>query len=247
VVGTLSVLHAANNEPKVKRVVITSSVLAITAGWEDKVEGNTWTEQTWALKESCRPYSKSKLLAEQAAWEFMRSVHPERKLELVTILPSFMIGPLLCTTHAGGSRVLITRFLTNNMPGVPTLHLGFVDVRDVATAHVVAMTSLAAAGNRYICSAGELWFSEVAEILSKEFSPKGYKITKTVIPKALLWLISWWDGEIASILPLVGQAMSFDNGKIQEELGIEFQDLPNSILEMAYSLIKYGFVPRKEK
>ena len=32
------------------------------------------TEKDWAVLESCPPYEKSKLLAEQSAWEFVKNL-----------------------------------------------------------------------------------------------------------------------------------------------------------------------------
>lgn len=50
------------------------------------------------------------------------------------------------------------------MPMVPKLNSTLVDVRDVAKAHIIAMTLPEAAGNRHILSTGNIWFVEIAKV-----------------------------------------------------------------------------------
>ena len=57
---------------------------------------------------------------------------------------------------------------------LPRLNFNLIDVRDVATAHVKAMTLPEAAGNRHIISNTNHWMTEMGEILAKEFSSQGY-------------------------------------------------------------------------
>lgn len=66
--GTLAVLRAAHKH-RVKRVVITSSVVAIQCRIpENSME--RYDESSWSDLECCDAYNKSKTLAEKAAWEF---------------------------------------------------------------------------------------------------------------------------------------------------------------------------------
>lgn len=66
--GTMSVMKAAQAN-KVKRVVITSSVVAIYET-KDKLTKHTFTPEDWTDIESAAPYPKSKTMAERAAWDF---------------------------------------------------------------------------------------------------------------------------------------------------------------------------------
>ena len=40
-------------------------------------------------------YEKSKTLAEKAAWDFVDKLPEDEKIEIVTINPSFILGPVL--------------------------------------------------------------------------------------------------------------------------------------------------------
>jgi nucleoside-diphosphate-sugar epimerase len=242
--GTLSVLNACLVTPTVKRVVLTSSMLAVIGGWErEKIGKSVFTEKNWAKKANCQPYSKSKYLAEKAAWDFINNQQPKnRNLELVTILPGLVVGPLLSRTCGNSSRILITRFLNNDLPGIPELNIYLVDVRDVATAHICAMRNPQAAGNRYLCVSRSMWLSEISQLLRTEFSHQGYQITKFSLPNFLVWCVSWWDAEVAGILPLIGKEMKLSNAKIIKDLEMEFRSVESSIIEMAHNLINFGLI-----
>ena len=73
---------------------------------------------------------------------------------------------------------LIKRIFEHQMPALPKVNMTCVDVRDVARAHVKAMTSPEAAGNRHILATSNHWIHEVGEILATEFTPQGYKPVK---------------------------------------------------------------------
>ena len=90
--GTLNVLRACVQDgSRVKRVVLTSSGLAI-AGDIHK-DGYTYSEKDWPKTEGLTPYSKSNLLAEKAAWDFVRERERIREscFELVVINPGFIL------------------------------------------------------------------------------------------------------------------------------------------------------------
>jgi nucleoside-diphosphate-sugar epimerase len=65
--------------------------------------------------------------------------------------------------------------------------MGWVDVRDVAAAHSLALFTPAAKG-RYVCSAGSTRFADLARTVS-EFFPTRVKPPSMTVPKWLLWLI----------------------------------------------------------
>lgn len=56
--------------------------------------------------------------------------------------------------------------LEHKIPMIAKVNFSFTDVRDVAKAHIIAMTHPEAAGNRHIVSSGNAAFSEVAKVLS---------------------------------------------------------------------------------
>lgn len=111
-------------------------------------------------------YTKSKTLAERAAWQFV-SENPS--LQLVTINPMLVLGPVL-TEEISTSNMLISKLLQGEMPALPNLHFEMVDVRDVALAHFRAMTLPGAVGHRYLCWSANMHISQVANILSQRYS-----------------------------------------------------------------------------
>jgi dihydroflavonol-4-reductase len=145
VAGTMAMLRAAAASPRVKRVVLTSSMAAIT----DEPDGRVLTEADWNEKSSLtrNPYYYSKTLAERAAWDFMAQEKPG--FELVVINPFMVIGPEL-SNEVNTSNQMFVDMANGTYPAIMALEWGFVDVRDVAEAHVRAMTEPGAQG-RYLC------------------------------------------------------------------------------------------------
>ncbi|PVD18544.1 hypothetical protein C0Q70_21094 [Pomacea canaliculata] len=237
--GTLAVLRACANEGSVKRVVLTSSVAAVDNSPQSNVI--PLTEQNWSDVTQVDAYSKSKTLAEKAAWVFVKDLPEQKKFELVVINPAFVQGPVLhgssCT-----SIVPIKRMLERQMPMLPALNFNIVDVRDVALAHVRAMTLPEAAGNRFICSNVNLWFSQMALLLDAVFRPQGYNVPTCTAPKLILRVVSLFDKSLRSLLPQVGVVHTFDNSKMRQVLKVEPRDVRDTIIEMAHSLIQGGFV-----
>ena len=133
--GTLNVLRAAARAGSVRRVVLTSSTAAVH-GFEAP-SGAHLTERDWNDTSTARQsaYLRSKVLAERAAWDFVKSTD----LELVTILPPYVFGPVLCRDHARTSVAWIDRIVRRKVPMIPNINLALVDVDDVAMAHVRAL------------------------------------------------------------------------------------------------------------
>ncbi|EAZ41733.1 hypothetical protein OsJ_26271 [Oryza sativa Japonica Group] len=98
VTGTLNVLRASH-EAKVKRVVVVSSVVAVfnNPNWPT---GEPFNEDSWSDEETCRkneewyPYYLSNTLAEREAFEYAAKTG----MDIVTICPALIIGPLMQPT-----------------------------------------------------------------------------------------------------------------------------------------------------
>ncbi|MBO0791881.1 MAG: aldehyde reductase, partial [Ktedonobacteraceae bacterium] len=144
--GTLRVLKAAG-KAAVKRVVMTSSFAAV--GYSPKPANEPYTEEDWTNPDqpSLPAYIKSKTLAERAAWDFIKQDHG--KLELVVLNPTGIFGPALGKDFSSSLHILQT-MLEGKMPAVPDVSFGVADVRDVAEAHIRAMTNPNAAGERFL-------------------------------------------------------------------------------------------------
>jgi dihydroflavonol-4-reductase len=232
--GTLRVLRAAA-AAGVKRVVLTSSIAAISAG---HANGPVRTEGDWSVLERVAAYPKSKTLAERAAWDFARS----SGLELVSVNPGMVLGPLFSAT-TGTSVQVVHRLLTRQVPGSPKIGFAIVDVRDVAAAHRLALENPAAAGNRYIVAGEFLWMREIAALLAEEFNPKGYRVPTGSLPTWLLRVLARFDSSIRPALEFLGRRENVSADKARRELGWSLRPARDSILDTAYSLIELGLAP----
>ncbi len=142
--GTLRVLTAAR-DAGVKRVVMTSSTSAIIFG--RGVREKPFTEADWTDETNRRdtsPYDRAKTIAERAAWAWL--AEEGRGLELVTINPSLVLGPVLGSDFSASIET-IKKLLDGSIPALPRFGFNVVDVRDIARLHVLAMTAPEAAGN----------------------------------------------------------------------------------------------------
>ena len=239
--GTLRVLRAAAASGTVRRVVLTSSIDAITHGHRD-IGASLLTESDWSEVDRCGPYPKSKVYAERAAWDFVK----DRSLELVTINPGLVLGPLL-HRERNTSVEVVRRLLGREMPAVPQLGFALVDVRDVAIAHRLAMEIPEAAGNRYICAGGNMWMTEMAMLLKAEFGPRGYRIPTRPMPYWLMWSIARFDKSIRLALGYVGVQALVSAEKAERELAWTTRPARESLLDTAESLLRYGVVEKRGK
>lgn len=243
--GTRNVLEAANRTASVKRVVLTSSVAAVFGDNADlrKNPRGVFNEEDWNFSSSLQhqPYSYSKFLAEKEAWKIHDA---QSRWHLVTINPSMVGGPAL-TKYSHSTSIDTLRSLGNGRlwPGVPQMRLGWVDVRDVARAHVAAAFRADAEG-RHIISNGEPTMLEVATILKKHFG-KRYKFPFFELPKVIVK----WFGRLmdASAKPRfieqnVGHPLKFDNSRSKQRLGLQYHPLEQTFVDHFQQLIDDGLI-----
>jgi len=231
--GTKNVLEQANKTKSVKRVVLTSSCAAIYSDATDcaKAPNGVLTEDVWNTTSSLdyQPYSYSKTLAEKKAWEINQS---QNQWDLVTINPSFVLGPALNEGGITSETFNILKQMGDGSmkTGAPKLGIGMVDVRDVAEAHFQAGFTEAAKG-RYITSAHNSNFLELSRALGPKFGDK-YPIPKKELPKWLLVLVGPMVNKAFSrkfIRNNVNVVWKADNSKIKRELGLKFRPLTETM------------------
>jgi len=234
--GTLGVLKACRNHG-VKRVVLTSSTVAIHGPMLQLEDGKTYTEEDWPkpMDNVSQAYAISKTKAEKAAWDFVASLPEKERFELAVINPCLVIGPVLCG-QPGTSAAMVAGWLKANKPG-PKMCMGFVDVRDVATAHIKAMTVPEAAGHRHLACGVTTWLSDAVEILREEF--KGTYTTTEKCPDL--------DGTMKMIfsgmdLPFFNKMIVLDNTRLRTVLGIKPIELRQQLVDTVNSLIEKGCV-----
>ncbi|XP_040995254.1 phenylacetaldehyde reductase-like [Juglans microcarpa x Juglans regia] len=160
--GTLNVLNSCTKSASVKRVVLTSSIAAVAFNGKprtpDVVVDETWFSDPEICKEAKLWYVVSKTLAEEAAWKFAK----ENGLDMVAINPSMVIGPLLQPTLNTSAAAISN--LVNGAQVFPNLSFGWINVKDVANAHVQAYEIPSASG-RYCLVERVAHHSEVVRIL----------------------------------------------------------------------------------
>ncbi|BBX72062.1 dihydroflavonol-4-reductase [Mycolicibacterium psychrotolerans] len=157
--SALRVLRAAR-AAGCARVVMTSSFAAV--GYSPKAD-QQWTEKDWTdPADENIAYIRSKAIAERAAWDFAAA----EGLELTTVVPVGIFGPTL-GPHLSTSVQIVRSMLTGEVQRLPAQYFGVVDVRDVADAHLRAMTAGNAAGERFLVVADEpaMTFGELAGML----------------------------------------------------------------------------------
>jgi dihydroflavonol-4-reductase len=117
-----------------------------------------------------------------------------------------------------------------------------VDVRDVATAIILAMSTPEAAGNRFLVSGGVLWLKEIAEILHKGYANRGYKIPTMQFPSFLIRFIALFDKKIARVTDSLDWDYELSSEKAKRILEWTPRPVEEAILSMAESLIENKFV-----
>ncbi len=220
----------------VKKVVLTSSVAAIYETMESK---SYYDETDWSDPENpaISHYSKSKTLAERAAWEFIENENDP--FELAVINPALVIGPSL-SGDLGESNKAIMMVATGKMPVAVPLQFGYVDVRDVAAAHILAMQNPASNGERFALAEKDLWYKDVAQVLRSN----GFDKAPTfAVPVWLAKILAIFSKELKLTIPYLGRLRSVKNtSKAKDILGWNPRPAEESIIEIAQQIQDMGLI-----
>ena len=232
--GTLRALRAAK-AAGVKRVVLTSSVAAIYGcdlpTGVSEFDETMWTDVTHPVGSVA--YTKSKTLAEKAAWDFIKSEASD--IALTTINPVLVMGAPL-DRHYGSSISVVERVLKGKDPMLPDLRFGIVDVKDVAKMHVECIDVKTTFGQRILASSGTLSFVQIAEIIKSAYPESKTKTGKA--PNFLIKFLANFDADIKAVLPLLGKPMLVSNKRAKSLLGMSFISAETSVKESAAFLIR---------
>ena len=228
--GALSALKAASTEPKVKRVVMTSSVAAVinplhTAGFHRP--GYAYTEADWnpityemaaPLKAFPPVYTASKGLAEKAAWRYMEE--KERTFDLVSINPCHTWG--FYTQYVGKASEInmtnsdLSKLVDGEEKDLPKCIMPWiVDIASVADAHINALETPSAKG-RYIIANAPLDFQQVVDIMHQNFADAD------------------WIGNVPKGNPGTRQLTDFftlDRSRSERELGLKYGSIEQSVID----------------
>lgn len=233
--GTERALNAAN-AAGTERIVLTSSMAAIAYG-HDKSRTTPFTAQDWTdlHGRGVNPYQESKTLAERRAWEIMDAAG--RHDALATINPSGIFGPLL-DEDPGTSAILVQRLLNGSIPAAPRIPMTAVDVRDVAAAHVAAMTDPAAGGKRFPMGERTVFLIEAANMLRQHYPEK--RIPRLQMPDWVVRLYGLFDRDVGDNLGELGYIKTLDSRGAIALLGRPLTPVPEALLATAQSLVAHG-------
>lgn len=237
--GTLRVLRAAKAHG-VKRVVMTSSVAAIVYSSNRRP---VCDETDWSNPDDLRDntaYTRSKTLAERAAWDY---VHGEGEgLELVCVNPALVLGPVLEKDFSPSVEV-VRQLLAGEIPACPRFGFGIVDVRDVADLHLRAMEVPTAAGQRFIAATDFLWMREIAALLRDKLPASvTRKVPTNELPNLLVKVLAQFQPVLRQILPELGKRRDVSNLKAIRELGWSPRSAEDAVIDCANSLIAHKSV-----
>lgn len=238
--GALRVLRAAR-DAGVRRVVLTSSFAAIGYGHPERqapFDESTWTN----VDAGIAAYTKSKTLAERAAWDFI--AREGGGLELSVVNPVGVFGPVLGPDYATSIQ-LVQRLMDGALPGCPRLRFGVVDVRDVVDLHLRAMTHPAANGERFLAVAGDFMsIREMALALKSRLGDPARRVPTRELPSWLVKLVAIFDPTVRQILPDLDKYKNATSDKARRMLGWSPRGNSDALVATAESLLRLGLLRR---
>jgi len=227
--GTRNILEAAHRAG-IQKVVYTSSIasVGVVSPGEPPLDESHWNDG------AVEPYAISKTRSEKLAWELSERLG----IPMVAVLPATMIGP--DCYRLTSSLQLLKDMLDGNTPMAFPMELNFVDVRDVAIAHILAYES-AAANGRYIAAGETLSIAEVCRIV-KSIRPET-KVSDRTMPA---WLVRFLPAIDALVHKITGaprrlkreliaeylnRSQSYGSVRLKEELGWAVRPIQTSFQE----------------
>lgn len=237
--GALRVLREAR-DAGVKRVVLTSAFHAV--GYGHPHSDHVFTDDDWSVLDGpgMSTYGRSKTLAERDAWEFVAV--EGGSLELATICPVAVMGPVMGRAISGANHI-ISRSLDGDMPGYPHLWIPIVDVRDVASAHILAMTTPEAAGQRFLVSSGpSLPMMEIGRILRAHLGDAAKRVPTRSIPSLVVRLGGLFSPELRQTAPDLGYVRRVSSEKAARVLGWTARQPEEAVVAAGESMVVKGLV-----
>lgn len=239
IIGTTGILKSIKKSaPTVKRVVITSSFAAIVNADKGPWPEHTYSEEDWnpitieqATESPIHGYRASKTFAEKAAWEFLEKEKPN--FTIATINPPMVFGPIihnldnLENMNTSNQRILYAAQgkFKDEIPATG-VHL-WIDVRDVAEAHIAASEKEEAANKRFFTVAGLFSNKEIAQIIRKEF-PQYKDLPSESTPGG-----DYPEGGAKAIF-------KYNNKRSIEILGLKYRSLEQSVIDSIKSFQEVG-------
>lgn len=230
--GTTNMLDSvANHGSSVRRVVFTSSFAAMVDLSLGYRPGYRYTEKDWnpttyeVAKETSNggmAYCASKAFAEKALWEWVETHWPG--FSVVALNPAWVFGPGLDARRLNESLENIQRLVNGSLEDVPPDDfVGWVDVRDVAYAHLQAFRVPEAKNQRFLLAGGQWHYQEVVDLIRREMPE-----LKDKVPVGTPGVLT--------------EAYITDGSHAKEVLGLEYRSLKSTVVETVEWLVENGHV-----
>ncbi|KAH7376815.1 3-beta hydroxysteroid dehydrogenase/isomerase family protein [Plectosphaerella cucumerina] len=223
--GVKAIMAAAAAEPSVKRIVLTSSFASVMNADRKAppyftYKGSDWNPLTYA--ESIAPdapafiaYRGSKLFAEKAAWDFVTENKPG--FDLVTLCPPMTFGPIVhpisTVEQLNESNAMLWKIASGAKP-LPIARVPFwIDVRDLALAHVEAVRRPEAGGKRFIPAATERFsYGKAARYMDEAFE--------------------WARGKVTREDQVIDESHGVDGETAASELGLQYRPFKKTVVDL---------------
>ncbi|KAB8262068.1 pyridoxal phosphate-dependent transferase [Aspergillus pseudonomiae] len=226
--GVKSILSASAKQPSVKRVVLTSSFASVvdiskTYNGDFTYTGSHWNPLTY--EEAIDPatdavvaYRGSKKFAELEAWQFIEREKPS--FDLVTLCPPMTFGPVVHPVSGVAGLNESNAVLWSVASGADPLPVArvsaWIDVRDLAEAHVQALLKSEAGGKRFVPASGE---------------PFSYELAADIIRGRFGWARDTVTGNYESGKKPV-QGYKLDGEAVTRELGVRFRSFEETVVDL---------------
>ena len=235
--GVKHVFGAAKRQGT-KRIVYTSSIAAVMFG-HNRFKSH-YDESDWS-NTSGRPntdYTVSKTLAEQDAWRYASD---NRELELTTILPGLVLGPV--NNNISLSTGLVSALMSGAFSrGVIDRDFPIVDVRDVVSAHFECLEHNKSIGERILLGGNSLRMQQMVDLLLSEHSQFKTALNPRLMPSWQLKILCFFNKPLRQLAMEANVSRTISNRKAQELLGIELRSPQQALLATAEDLIRLGLI-----
>jgi nucleoside-diphosphate-sugar epimerase len=238
--GTLRALRFAK-AAGIGHFVQTSSSAAIAYG--HPASKTAFDERDWTDVHApgIQPYIKSKTIAERAARDWVAAEAPD--MAFCSVNPVAVLGPVV-NDDLSASIEFVRRFLTGEIPAIPRIGFTVVDVRDVASLHVLALEAPADTirGERFACAADFMWMEDMARVLRDHMGDDAKRVPKRLMPTPILKLMALFSRDIRQISGEVGKRKVVSGQHAKDTLGWTTIPSEQTVLDTGRSLIAQGIV-----
>ncbi len=241
IIGTQNICDAVAAAGSVRSVVHTSSTAAIRP--TNYVDGVCFTSESWADDATLEnnAYGLAKAGAERLLREWHSQLEEEGRPHLVTINPCVVFGPPMSRRHLGGSLSYIEALVKRALPKSLPVHINIVDVRDVAEAHVRALDG-GVDGGRYLVVGGDMWMSDVADVLRRNYPQR--KWPRGTLPYTICLLAALFHPKMSVkwARAHLRHHCTFDATPAKDEMGMSFRGPEQAIIDSIPPILDNGWV-----